>query len=152
LILFFQFYIIKITKRNIQQKINVITTDILNGIKTDQNIQPFLTNYDPIKNLKYMFQKDDDLTTLNNSWLIQSLNIFTIFLWVVFIVFVYILHRRCDEKIHLKELIIENTLVFSVVAIFEILFFFKIAFVYVPIQPTEIAKYIVNYVKKILSS
>lgn len=155
LIVFFQFYLVQISRNNAEHEISVIVKDLVrNAVKVDPKLFQILNTVIPLplKQLRQEFDRAEPSTQVNNEWLIRTLNIMTILFWVVFVVFVYILSQRCDEKIHFKELIIENVLVFSVVGVVEVLFFLKVALKYVPIQPSETVKYIENDVKQILSA
>ncbi len=57
-----------------------------------------------------------------------------------------------DSKLNIKDIVIENAIIFMFVGIVEFLFFKTIAFKFIPVEPSFISKEFLNQVKNQLKN
>jgi len=132
--IFFIFYISKLTKETFNKEITHLIDNAMKSFKLPFN----LPNNFNLNTLINIFSKPDLTTQMYNKLLINSLVIVNILLWIGLIIVVGILKYYNWNTLDISVISLENVLIFSVVGIIEYLFFTRIAFKFVPVEPSFI--------------
>lgn len=104
------------------------------------------------KYLKQMYSQENETKKRNNNML-KILNIsIIVLLSVLVIISLFIRYYICNNKIDIKEILIENFVILLIVGLIEYLFFKFIASKYVPILPSEIPLDVVGNIKQKLKT
>ena len=136
----FIFYISDVTR-------NAFITEISHLIHTAFDNVPKVSNKLDLSSLINAYSKPDKTADLHNKLLFKSLGIINLILWILFIVIIYILKLSYTE-LDMTHILIENAIIFSIIAIVEYLFFTNIALKFVPVEPSFIKKQLINILKK----
>ena len=129
---FFIFYITKIVKSAfIHELVHLID----NGMKSFK--LPFnIPNGFDLNKLIQLYSKPDQTTGMYNDLLMKSLIIVNIILWIGLIVVISILKYYNWNTLELSVILLENFFIFIFIGIIEFLFFTKVAFKFVPVEPS----------------
>jgi len=171
--IFFVFYISKLSKHAFNEEISHIIEESLgdkikNFKNTDSNINKELSKLieeslgsklKDLKNIQLNFNTDnlekewnkpDKPSEMHNKGLFNTLFIVNVLLWIGLIVVIYILNMNPNSTLKIKNILIENALIFTCVAIVEFLFFKTIALKIIPVAPSFISQEFLNQVKILL--
>lgn len=150
LTLFFAFFIAKISTQIFNDEISHLTEnslgDKINSIK-DNTIVKNALGVLPIDKLIASYEKPDKAAAMNNKGLLNTVFFVNVLLWVGLIIVIVLLKYNCNSELHIKEILLENAAIFSVVGIIEYFFFTRIALKFVPVQPSFISKQFLESVK-----
>jgi hypothetical protein len=144
--LFFKFYISKLSTTTFNNEINNMVDkslgDNINLLKNN-NIVKII----PKKQLSTMFAKPNKVVETQNTGLFNSVLVANIMIWSIVIIIILIFKFSCNIDINIKDIITENIIVFSIIGVFEYLFFTKIAFKFVPVLPSFISNQLLSILK-----
>jgi len=150
LTLFFTFFISKVSTQVFNDEISHLTEqsigDKINSIK-DNTIVKNTIGVLPIDKLIASYKNPDKAAAMNNKGLLNTVFFVNVLLWVGLIIVIIILKYNCKSELHLKEILLENAAIFSIVGIIEFLFFTRIALKFVPVQPSFISNQFLKSVK-----
>lgn len=130
----FIFIVSKLEKATFDGAIQkVINEGILPQLESagDERVKSVLRTL-PYEKLEVFYSKQSDKVTITNKWLTIIMVIVSGFLFSL-IMSLIIAKRDC---INIGEIILENVIVFSLVGVFEFVFFKTVASKYEPIQPS----------------
>lgn len=96
-----------------------------------------------LQNMRKHFETANDITKLQNEWLVKVNYGVVIGLLILLIVAVFILYFSCGKVPYISTLR-ENIILFSLVATVEVLFFLFIGRKFIPTKPSLIMKTLVN--------
>lgn len=172
--IFFVFYISKLSKHAFDDEISHLIEESLGDkIKkfknTDSNINKELSNLIKeslgdklIKDLKQVqsnfstdklekeWDKPDKPSEMHNKGLFNTLFFVNVLLWIGLIVVICILNMNPNSTLNIKDIVIENAVIFTFIAIVEFLFFTTIALKFIPVAPSFISQEFLNQVKTLL--
>lgn len=151
--IFFIIVISKLESEAFKKEIkNLLGNQINNSINTltDENkkkLKSFLENVD-LEKLKTLFDKPSDYIVINNSWTNFLSYSIILFLSIILICIIVLLYVSCKFVINIKEIIIENLIIFIFVGAIEVCFFLYIAQNFVPVSPSLMVDTLINDLKK----
>lgn len=128
----------------------------------DDNIIPSLRNSDKngefkkslkdldLEKIKLHFKKSNDLTELQNNWLVKFNYAIIIGLLTLLTVSIYILYFSCG-KVPYITILTENIILFSLIAVVEIVFFLYVGSKFIPTKPSLILQTFKNSVEQNLN-
>ena len=160
LTLFFFNYISKIEKKSINSSISKIikeqTKDALEQInewndKTKSNLDWNSVNK-VAQNIIDNSKDDASFIEKNNKKLFKSSIIFISILFGILISVYLYFTLFTNLKINLREIILENIIIFAIVGIIEVYFFLNIVSNYIPVTPSFMTKSIVKNIKEKLNT
>lgn len=103
----------------------------------------------PLDKFKKKYMQHSDVVEQKNKQ-VKNIAISTIVIGIsVLILILYILSKTCNKCIPIKELIIENIIVFTFVGIVEYIFFTQVAFKFIPAPPSLL---LTSFIEKFKSS
>lgn len=134
--------VIDLLNDNIADK-KILVTDKLNkALHTSIDLKYF--NFDKIKNVFGM----ENSERLNNNKLVKTiLALLITFFILMFIISVLVAKSLCND-VSVKELLVENIIIFVLVGIIEFTFFTKIILKYIPGYPSTLSKTVIETLKK----
>lgn len=113
--------------------------------------QKIKTNQTFLSTLDQMYSQPDPITSINNTW-VMNLNLAIIILIGISIFIVLgFLYFSCKKCMNLKDILLENLIIFSAIGSIEYLFFTQIAFKYIPVPPSLLIKTVYDTVKQNLT-
>ena len=133
-------------KSEINDNLDDILPKTLKDNDPTQSFKNTLKNL-PLDKLSEMYSNPDPVITTYNTWLKKTMLFCVIAGIILFISSCSILYFSCNKKIPLTHILIENTLIFIFVGMFEAYFFFKIAYKYVPVPPSLLIQTIYDNLK-----
>lgn len=150
--IFFVFYISKISKdvfdKEISHLIDESLEDKLKEFKKIEIVQSIQTQIQPqTDKLKNIWNKSDKASDLHNKGLFNTLFFVNLLSWIGLIVVIIILKMNTDSTLNIKDIVIENAIIFTFVGIVEFVFFTKVALKFIPIAPSFISREFLNQVK-----
>jgi hypothetical protein len=152
--LFFTLFITKITKSAFNHEISNLVDDSLGSkiekIKENKVIKTIISKL-PLNNLIKAYDSEDTSSVMHNNGLFVTLLVSNLFLWAGLIIVILIIKYHCNTEIKLKEIIIENAVIFTCIGIVEYMFFTNIAVKFVPVEPSFISKQFLDAVKNKLN-
>jgi len=150
LTLFFTFFISKVSTQVFNDEISNLTEhslgDKINSIK-DNTLVKNTMDILPIDKLIANYEKPDKAADMSNKGLLNTVFFVNILLWLGLIIVIILLKYNCNSELNIKEILLENAAIFSVVGIIEYFFFTRIALKFVPVQPSFISKQFLESVK-----
>lgn len=154
--LFFFLYISKVEQELLRGEINTIVHDaLLSQLEAVKNpmFQEGAAQLVPVlQKLQALYRNPDPFTTERNILVkFSSLYIFLILASILLTV-VLTIKYGCGHNIKLWKVILENIVIFMLVAASEYTFFIKIAIKYVPTKPSLIIDSIIDEVKNSLKT
>lgn len=150
---FYFLYVAGVAKKSFQNELKHAVDDnmIPSLQKSDKNgeLKKTLKDLD-LETLKIHFKKANDVTELQNDWLVK-VN-YGVILSVVFLllVVIFILYFSCG-KVPYLTILMENIVLFSLIAVVEIVFFLYIGSKFIPTKPSLIVKTFKNSIDKNLN-
>ena len=132
--IFFMFFISKLTKETFNKEITHLIDNAMKSLKIPFNLPDDFN----LNKLIDVFSKPNLNTKIYNELLMNALTITNILLWTGLIIVVGILKWYNWNTLELSVITLENLLIFSVVGIIEYLFFTRIAFKFIPVEPSFI--------------
>lgn len=134
----------KTDNRKLYDNINKTIENDISDITINRNLLSEET-YDTLSKL---YSNDNELKIQNNKNIL-TLNItIIVLLFILFILTLFIRYVICNNSINFEKIIIENIIILTLVAIFEILFFRYFTNDYVSILPSEITDLIKENIQK----
>jgi len=130
--IFFIFYITKLEKSAFIHEIINLIDNTMKSFKLPFNIPNGLD----LNKLIQLYSKPDQTTEIYNDLLMKSLIIVNILLWIGLIIVISILKYYNWDTLELSVILLENFLIFIFIGIIEFLFFTRVAFKFVPVEPS----------------
>lgn len=149
LTVFFIVYISKLEKKTFQNEIGKVINEQFDKMseKDKNNIKPYLKDYN-LNKAKELFSEPDPTMSVNNKWLLNLAYTIITCLFLFTIIFISCLYFSCKMCINIKEILIENIVIFSLVGIIEICFFLYIASQYIPVAPSVLTSTMIERLQK----
>jgi len=148
----FIFVISKISSDVINHEITNIVNDNITDYYKDlkendkQNVKNML-NMAPLELLSRYYDQPEKVRETNNNNVFKTLyTLITVFI-LVFIIIIAISKLLC-HKLPIKEILIENLIIFSGIGVVEFLFFYYIILKFIPTKPSFIVSYTIESIKK----
>jgi hypothetical protein len=107
-----------------------------------------IARYLPFDSLIKLYDRPSDVVTNNNQWLFRVIVIINVALVILIIASVIIVTYSCERCVPLKDILIENAIIFSFVGLIEYMFFTHVAVKYIPIKPSTMITAFINDLKK----
>lgn len=95
---------------------------------------------DAISYLENSYNSEDPVASMNNKWLFRIVVIINILLFLSVALPTLVLNYICDAKIPIKNILIENGIIFAFIGAVEYIFFTYIASKFIPVQPSVIIR------------
>jgi len=102
----------------------------------------------PLNTLEKLYDKPSKAVTVNNQWLFKVIILINVALLILIIVSIVIITYSCERCVPLKDILIENAIIFSLVGLIEYLFFTHVAIKYIPVKPSTMITAFIEYLKK----
>jgi len=151
LTVFFIFYISKVSTNAFNSELSKLTREIIENNIIDLKEDPIFLQINkmlPLKKLHNLLNTKQDPAVANkNDGLINTIITFNLLTWLLFIVIILILKYQCKTEFNLSEILLESTVTFIFVGMFEYYFFTRIASTYIPVVPSFISKQFLNSLK-----
>ena len=144
LTIFFIYFISKLEKQAFISEL----TDLIENAMHSLNIPFKVPDYININTLINLYSKPDQTTEMYNKLLMNALVLVNIILWVALIIIIFIVKWYNWNELELSIIIIENILIFMVIGVIEYLFFTRIAFKYIPVEPSFMKKQLIQTIQK----
>jgi hypothetical protein len=125
--------------------------DSLDNLDKDKKFRSSLQAL-PFKKLAEKYDKPSEAIELNNKWVTIVMYMIGGGLVLLFIVSALFLYFSADHVIPLKDIILENIVVFMFVGGFELLFFIYVASNYIPVKPSLIMSTFHSSIKDTIDS
>lgn len=150
---FFVFYIANIVKHSFEKELehNIKGNIDAQFNKLDpalQNQVGFVVDKLPLSDLKKKYDKPSAELEMNNKWLFRVVLILNIAMFSIIGISVFILTKLCNQCIPMKEILIENAIIFSMVGVIEFMFFKYVILKYIPVVPSTMVTTFVESMKK----
>lgn len=91
----------------------------------------------PLEKLRTVYSTPDPAAASYNAWLIRTMIIINVFLFIFAVTSSWFLNRECAS---LKHILLENALLFAAVGAFEYWFFMNVAIKYIPVPPSTLQR------------
>ena len=88
--------------------------------------------------LSNMYSKPNPVTEDNNRWVARVNMLIVLIILISLILVVGVLHFSCGKCVPIKDIVMENIVVFIFIGIVEYMFFTKIAFNFIPVPPSTL--------------
>jgi hypothetical protein len=140
--LLFKIFISKLETSKFQDEmaslIDENTTDALNNYSlTHADLKSNIKNNANLLNtLNQMYSVPDPVTNNNNDWVMSFDNVMLVLIALSILIVLCFLYFSCKKCINLKEVLLENLIIFACVGVIEYVFFTQIAFNYIPVPPS----------------
>jgi hypothetical protein len=135
----FVFVISKLEKsifeKEINDNVNNILLDNLHKLDKDGSIKKMLKQI-PLDRLVRYYDKPSSDIVVYNDWLQRTMIFFAIAVGIILIISALFLYFTCGQIIPLWSILLENLVIFSLVGMFEAVFFLNIASKYIPVPPS----------------
>jgi hypothetical protein len=105
----------------------------------------------PFDTLLKNYSTPDPYQVNNNNWLVKSLIITNVLLFVIIIGSIIMLKLVCNYDVNIREIVFLNAITFMFVGGIEYMFFTKVGLKYVPAPPSLMMDTIFGNVKKYFS-
>jgi len=143
---FFFAYISKLTEKSVSDSLNSMIKeetenmlDYINGWDQQLNPENPTINWEGVNDLAQEIQDSSEGTPKeieDNNERLKKLSFYMILGLVVLLIGMIVFYQvRLGYKIEMKEILIENIVIFSFIGLIEYLFFTQIAVKYVPVTP-----------------
>jgi len=150
---FYFLYVAKVAKKSFQTEIkHAVDDNLIPSIrKSDTNgqIKKILKDAN-LETLKEHFKIESDITNLQNDWLLKVNYGVVIGSLFLLIVSVFILYFSCG-KVPYITILLENTVLFSLIAVVEVVFFLYVGSKFIPTKPSLLMKTFVESLEKNLN-
>ena len=123
-----------------------LTSNITNIILENADLNMFSNYYSKTKLSDAEYHTRESIM-YNNAMYMFNVSIIIFFLCISIIIY-YTSNIFCKRKISLKQIIIFNIILYTLVGIIEYVFFMKIASKYIPITNQEIMQNLKNYFQR----
>ena len=147
--MFFIVYISKLEKKTFQNEIGKVINEQFDKMseKDKNTIKPYLHDYN-LNKVKELFSEPDPTMSVNNKWLLNLAYTIITCLFLFTIIFISCLYFSCKMCINIKEILVENIVIFSLVGLIEICFFLYIASQYIPVAPSVLTSTMIERLQK----
>lgn len=147
--IFFIVYVSQLEERTFKNEIGSLINEEFNNINEEnkKSLQPYLEKIN-LKKVKEIYSNPDSTVTINNQWLLRLSYSIIAFLLLLVIILVGVLFFSCKMCVNLKDILIENIVIFLLVGVVEICFFLYIASQYVPVAPSVITTTMIETLQK----
>lgn len=102
----------------------------------------------PFDALENLYDRPSAAVTVNNKWLFRVIILINVALLVLIIISIIIMTYSCERCISLRDILIENAIIFSAVGVIEYLFFTHVAIKYIPVKPSTMITAFIEDLKK----
>ena len=133
--------VIDLINDNVEEKKNKFS-NILRKMNLSE-----LSNFDMTK-LKNIFAKENSERNNNNN-LITKILFLIITAFIIMLILVVATNKLMCGHLSMKEILIENVIIFIFIGIVEMTFFLKIALKYIPAYPSTFSKIVLKTLKEI---
>ena len=101
----------------------------------------------PLDLLSKYYDRPDNLKNNNNNNIYKSMYMIITLFIIVFIIIIAISKLLC-HTLPIKHILIENIIIFTGICIVEFVFFYYIILKFIPVKPSFIVSYVIEYTKK----
>jgi hypothetical protein len=151
---FFTFFVAKLTsdlfKEEIKHNIHNLTDSLDHTDPKMKTMLSSVTKDIPLKDMASMYNEPDKTVEMNNKWLFRALLLANIILIVGILVSIVVVKYSCGKCPPIKEILVENGIIFAFIGIIEYLFFTHIALKFIPVKPSTMVDRFFEDVKNIL--
>jgi hypothetical protein len=144
--LFFKYYISKLSTSAFNTEINNMINESMEHnihlLKNNNTVKALPKNH-----LNYILSKPDKVVETHNNGLFNSVLVANTMVWIIVVILILVFKYSCNSDINLTDILTENAVAFTIIGIFEYLFFTKIAFKFVPVLPSFISNQSVSILK-----
>jgi len=159
LTLLFVFYTSKILEKAINNQVIDLIEDKLESkdlaVKDKIKNELYTTNPElqEIQNLTFNKIKNvfdlENTERANNNNFVKAILFLLIIAFIVVVIISIVISKGLCTNVSVKEILIENIVIFTLIGIIEITFFLKIILKYIPAYPSTLAKKVVKVLKEI---
>lgn len=101
----------------------------------------------PMDRIINHYNKSSKTVAINNKWLTKLIIYINVFLVLLIISGSYLLRWSCNQCVPLKDIIIENTIIFTFIGLVEVMFFKFVATKYIPVKPSTLINSALDSIK-----
>ncbi|MDB4726520.1 hypothetical protein OAF54_03695 [bacterium] len=146
--IFFRFVISKTESQAIGSELKDNIEKIFQNLPQDKTLKTYINNNDNILNtLKNYYSKPEPAVEIQNRNLFLISIMVSVFLVIIVVGAMVLLHVSCGYCVNLKELILENVVIFAFIGSIEYMFFKQIASKYIPIKPDYLVQSFIDQLK-----
>lgn len=149
---FFILFVSKLTKDMFETEISHLidgSIDVmLRSLDDDTKKKLVLfTNAVPLEKLINKYKDPSEYVLEHNKWVGLSAMTAALVGIIILVLILYVLYNTCGRCVPLKEILLENVIVFACVGVVEYLFFTRIALKFVPAPPSLLVSSLINKFK-----
>ena len=150
---FFMMYVSYLVQHAFENELDhLIEGGIKDGYKklsqSDKDNLKILLKGIPLDRLIKVYNKPSKSVEINNNWLFTFIIYINIFMLLVITASTSILYTSCNQCVPLKEILIENGIIFSIIGGVEFMFFKHVATQYIPVKPSTMIVSAIDSLKK----
>lgn len=150
---FYFLFIANVAKKSFQNELkHAIYDNMISSIrKSDKNgeIKKNLKEFN-LEKLKEHFKKADDITNIQNDWLVKVNYGTAVGVFILLCVTVFILYFSCGN-VPYSTILLENIILFILIGAVEVVFFLYVGRKFIPTKPSLIMKTFIESVDKNLN-
>jgi hypothetical protein len=140
--------LIDIIQIKIQTTIENNLNIALNKInKSNKNNLKLLLKKIPSDSLIKYYERPSKELIINNKWIKILIIMINVFLLILISSSSYLLRASCNQCVPLKDIIIENVIIFTFIGAIEFMFFKHVAIKYIPVKPSVLISSAIESVK-----
>ncbi|MCJ7638191.1 MAG: hypothetical protein MUO21_11940 [Nitrososphaeraceae archaeon] len=154
--LFFRFYVAGVIKSSLENELDHLIHENI-GNKLNENLSESqkatlkqVASSGALDRINKYYDKPDKTVKTHNDCLFRDMFTITSLLFVFATTIIIVSYLLCD-KVNVKHMLLENTIIFAGVGLVEFLFFKMVATKYIPAPPSLMATSIMDNLKKSLS-
>jgi hypothetical protein len=154
---FFILYVSNLSKealnKEIKHNIDNSIGNLFDSLNADEKTQ-IKTSLQtlPLEQLSQYYNKPHETVAQHNTWLFRAVIGFNVVFALSIIIAIVSVSYVCDRCVPIKEILLENSIIFAFIGIVEYLFFTKIALNWVPTKPSTIVTSFYDSIKRTLSN
>lgn len=148
---FYFLYVSEVAKKSFKNEIkHAVDDNMIPSIKKSDTSGQFkkILKDSNLEILKEHFKTETDVTKLQNEWLVKANYGVLLGTLLLLLVTIFILYFSCGKVSPYNTIMLENIILFSLIAVVELVFFLYIGSKFIPTKPSLIMKTFVESVEK----
>lgn len=154
---FFMIYVSHLSQHAFEHEIDDLIEKGMNkGIaklpqENKEKLKVFLQGV-PLDRLIKVYSKPSKVVEVNNSWLFMFIVFINLSLLALVTASTSILYASCNQCVPVKDILIENGVIFALIGFVEFMFFKFVAVKYIPVKPSTMITSSLESLKKHISN
>ena len=152
--IFFILIVSKLSKKAINKEITksidkYLETPLKEQVKST-GLHANMSNTD-VMTVGKLYAREDLTVKTNNDWVFNTIIFVNIVLIIILLLSIILIRYNCNICVPIKNILISNIIIFSLVGIVEYLFFTHIALKFVPVKPSVMTLSFIENLKEQLN-